>query len=431
MAVKQVAGAAAAAGAKKVGVLLSLKIALPVLALLLPLLGGGMAFFMVIATLTGGASGEYAYCDVEEDLNGTAITVTAEAPDGNAGETVTLNSTQLSNAAEAIAVGRQLGVSTPGLLIALMTGMVESKWWLYANDSVPESLDFDHDQVGSDEDSLNVFQQRPSMGWGSVKELMKVRYAAEAFFGGETGPNEGNPPGLLDIEGWEQLSLGDAAQEIQESKHPDRYAQWQGPAMEILELLDETITCSEEAPPSASPTGDDIAYPLNQPYVMTSGYGARNTGIVGASTWHAAVDLVNPGDACGQPVYAAMGGTVVASNGLWLSIQHPDGYVLSYLHMYPEDRLVKVDDQITAGQEIGAVGSVPPSSGCHLDFRIDVTENTDPRVATLKRAGEIGGPPESINNVNPQEFMTLMGLPLFLGDPIDPSNNKELTEKQR
>jgi hypothetical protein len=52
-------------------------------------------------------------------------------------------------------------------------------------------------------------------------------YAARAFFGGPGGPNAGEPPGLLDIDGWEQMPLTVAAQAVQRSAFPDAYARWE------------------------------------------------------------------------------------------------------------------------------------------------------------------------------------------------------------
>jgi hypothetical protein len=42
-----------------------------------------------------------------------------------------------------------------------------------------------------DRDSLGLFQQRPSAGWGSAAQVQDPVYAAQAFFGGATGPNRG------------------------------------------------------------------------------------------------------------------------------------------------------------------------------------------------------------------------------------------------
>ena len=149
------------------------------------------------------------------------------------GRTVTLNKDQLRNAGVIIGVGKKLpAVGDQGLLIALMTALQESSLKMYANSTIPESLNFPHQAVGSDHDSLGLMQQRA--GWGSVKERMDAAYNAKAFFGGPTGPNDGSPRGLLDIPGWKQMPPGQAAQKVQVSAFPDAYDKWKPVAEEIL-----------------------------------------------------------------------------------------------------------------------------------------------------------------------------------------------------
>lgn len=323
--------------------------------------------------------------------------------------TVSLNSKQLAIATEIITVARQLGVSDKGVKIALMTALQESVLRMYANSSVPESLNYDHDAVGSDHDSLNPFQQRA--GWGSVEERMNLDYSIRAFFGGTDGPNGGSPRGLLDIDGWEGMTPGVAAQTVQVSAYPDAYDKWEAGAAHLISALGGGIV-------SGCGTGTisgEMALPLDQPYQMTSGYGPRDIDVEGASTWHVAIDLQNwPGN-CGAPVYAILPGTVTLSSALWLSIKHADGFVVSYLHMYKSDRLVDVGDQVVAGQQIGKTGNVPPSGGCHLDLRINVADNTNLQVAqlTLSQNETRMAPatrPEHQNFVDPEQFMRLWGV---------------------
>lgn len=323
--------------------------------------------------------------------------------------TVTLNGKQLAIATEIISVARQLGVSDKGVKIALMTALQESVLRMYANSSVPESLNYDHDAVGSDHDSLNPFQQRA--GWGSVEERMSLDYSIRAFFGGADGPNGGSPRGLLDIDGWEAMAPGVAAQTVQVSAYPDAYDKWEAGAEQLISALGGGIVSGC----GVGTISGEMALPLDQPYQMTSGYGPRDIAVEGASTWHVAIDLQNwPGN-CGAPVYAILPGTVTLSSALWLSIKHADGFVVSYLHMYKSDRLVDVGDQVVAGQQIGKVGNVPPSGGCHLDLRINVADNTNPQVAqlTLSQNETRMAPatrPEHQNFVDPEQFMRLWGV---------------------
>ncbi len=61
--------------------------------------------------------------------------------------------------------------------------------------------------------------------------------AATAFFGGAANPNAGRTPGLLDITGWESMTVTQAAQAVQHSAHPDHYAKWEAQARAWLSEL--------------------------------------------------------------------------------------------------------------------------------------------------------------------------------------------------
>lgn len=68
-------------------------------------------------------------------------------------------------------------------------------------------------------DSVGIFQQRPSMGWGTVQELENPVYAAQAFF--ETGPSA-----LVKVGGYTTMSVAAAAQAVQRSADGSAYQQW-------------------------------------------------------------------------------------------------------------------------------------------------------------------------------------------------------------
>lgn len=139
-----------------------------------------------------------------------------------AAPTVVLDAEQQESARLIIRVGRSLGVSDRGIAIALATAMVES--WL-------RNLDW------GDRDSLGLFQQRPSTGWGTEAEVSDPARAAAAFFGGPADPNGTRTRGLLDIDGWEYMEFGAAAQAVQISAYPERYAPWEPQAYAWLAAL--------------------------------------------------------------------------------------------------------------------------------------------------------------------------------------------------
>lgn len=400
-----------------------LAIGLVLLAVFLLVVGGFFALFMGVLASAAGAAGEDApICTTSStgwaSLSSSSAGSSASAPDsmeipyGSNGVTVTLDAGQLAIASRIVEVARQLGVSDKGIKVAFMTALQESRLQMYANSTVPESLEYDHDAVGSDHDSVNPFQQRPSSGWGTVAELMNLDYSIKAFFGGPDGPNGGSPRGLLDIDGWESMEPGVAAQTVQVSAYPTAYNKWEAAADQLVSTLGPGVSgCG-------GGISGEIALPLQSDYNQTSGYGPRNIDVPGASTWHAAIDLQRWPNPCGDPVYAILPGKVVLSSALWLSIEHEDGYVVSYLHMYKSQRLVDVGDTVEAGQQIGVTGNVPPSGGCHLDLRINVANNTNPEVAALvlsqneTRFARPATLPEHQNYVDPEAFFALWGVDL-------------------
>lgn len=136
-------------------------------------------------------------------------------------QTAILNAPQSENASMIIRIGRELGVSDRGIAIALATSMVES--WL-------RNLDW------GDRDSLGLFQQRPSTGWGTAEQISDRDRSIRVFYGGQSDPNGTTTRGLLDIPGWEGMAFQDAAQAVQISAYPERYAQWEAQAYQWIAL---------------------------------------------------------------------------------------------------------------------------------------------------------------------------------------------------
>lgn len=140
---------------------------------------------------------------------------TGTAPAAGSGSVTLLQDDQAANALTIISVGRQLGVPEYGIVIALATAMQESSM---------RNISYGH------LDSVGLFQQRPSSGWGSVAQLTDATYAAKLFYGGPSNPNKGKTRGLLDISGWQSMTVTQAAQKVQISAYPDAYAKWEASA---------------------------------------------------------------------------------------------------------------------------------------------------------------------------------------------------------
>ena len=166
-----------------------------------------------------------------------------------------------------------------------MTALTESTLRVLSNTSAyPESGNLPNDGNGGDHDSVGLFQQRPAAGWGTVANLMDPVWSSRAFYGGPTGPNHGSPRGLLDIDGWASMDPGAAAQAVQVSAYPDRYAVNQPVAEKVLATLSgislsSELACAQpegEVPPNLPPgfAGDFIkeaASQLGKPYVWGGG----------------------------------------------------------------------------------------------------------------------------------------------------------------
>ena len=123
-------------------------------------------------------------------------------------------------------VGKDLGVSDYGIVIALAAAMQESSL---------VNIDY------GDRDSVGLFQQRTSQGWGTIAQIMDPKYSARSFFGGPTGPNAGKIRGLLDIKNWSTMSLAKAAQAVQISAFPDAYQKWELSAWNWFDQIESEI----------------------------------------------------------------------------------------------------------------------------------------------------------------------------------------------
>lgn len=152
------------------------------------------------------------YAGKKLTIPSTAATATASTGGTTPVASTGLHTNQIANARTIIAVGRSLGVSDYGIVIALSAAAQESSL---------ENVTY------GDRDSLGLFQQRPSMGWGSRSQLLNPTYAARLFFGGSHNPNAGKTRGLLDIPGWSRMTVTQAAQAVQVSAYPNAYAKWE------------------------------------------------------------------------------------------------------------------------------------------------------------------------------------------------------------
>lgn len=115
-------------------------------------------------------------------------------------------------ASEICMAAKERNLGRDGARNGIATALVESNLTMYANYAVPESLKFPHEAVGSDHDSVGLFQQRQA-GWGTLAERMNARASAGMFFNKMMTFN------------WRAMDPGAACQKVQVSAFPGKYSQ--------------------------------------------------------------------------------------------------------------------------------------------------------------------------------------------------------------
>ncbi|QSB05504.1 M23 family metallopeptidase [Natronoglycomyces albus] len=303
-----------------------------------------------------------------------------------------INDEQMHNAAIIVAVGQDMDIPPRGWVIAVATAIQESSL-----------INLGHLGELNDHDSLGLFQQRPSQGWGTPEEITDPVKSSELFY-----------EKLLRVEGWEQMSLTRAAQIVQISAFPDAYAKHEPRSVEIVNALTgggaRVSTVANDAGECAGAGEVSAAgwtVPLDAP--VTSGFRTVSR------PSHHGVDM--PAQH-GEPVYAAADGLVITAEcnawapgggayscdvdgspsiqgcGWYVNILHASDILTRYCHFEraPE---VQVGDQVRAGQIIGYVGSSGNSSGPHLHFEVHLNADRSPAGA-----------------IDPEPFMQSVGAPL-------------------
>ena len=98
------------------------------------------------------------------------------------------------------------------------------------------------------------------------------------------------------------------------------------------------------------------------------------------------------GPGCNAPIWSVNNGLVITAGarggfGHLIEVDHGNGVVSRYGHMYSDGVLARVGDQVSSGQQIGRIGSDGVSTGCHLHFEVRINgENVDP-MAFLRQNG--------------------------------------------
>jgi hypothetical protein len=149
------------------------------------------------------------------------------------GTPYSVSTEQAANAATVAATAVRRKLPTRAAVIALATALQESKL---------VNVEY------GDRDSVGLFQQRPSQGWGTAGQILDPRYAAGKFY-----------DHLLTVRDWQHRPLAEAAQAVQRSGNPDAYAQWEDQATVLAKAFSGAVpagvSCAFPAPTvAAKPT---------------------------------------------------------------------------------------------------------------------------------------------------------------------------------
>ena len=317
----------------------------------------------------------------------------------NLPETPGYDEVQRTNAAIIISTAADLDINAHGAAIGVMTAITESGLrnlanagdfayptgssvmsraaWSEAREVAMLSLDYPNDGVASgDWDSIGLFQGRPSAGWGGhgssadqVRRLLDPVYTSTRFF-----------EALVEIESWEDMEPGAAAQAVQRSAFPNAYARnWDDAEMLTSALTGAQIVtdgeCDDESQYPGMVSAEGWTLPVAPGYTLTGRFGDGRSGYT-----HQGDDFAAP---AGTPIFAAADGLVVhTSCSPWqgrspctLMIDHGvddsgQRIMTLYVHMYPEGVLSSVGDEVAAGENIALVGSNGNSTGPHLHFEV-------------------------------------------------------------
>lgn len=136
------------------------------------------------------------------------------------GQTTTLTREQAANASIIVAASVERGLPERAAIVAIATAYQESGL---------RNLDY------GDRDSLGLFQQRPSYGWGTEEEIMDPWYTSHRFY-----------EELVKFDDWETTDVNDIAQKVQRSGHPEAYRKHVDNATAVAQSLlgvPESLSC--------------------------------------------------------------------------------------------------------------------------------------------------------------------------------------------
>lgn len=340
-----------------------------------------LVVMMVLSPFRGG------YCGGLGDIRspGAVTPVTADK----------LADEQAKNAALIIAIGKARGLPGRDIQIALMTSMQESEL---------RNISY------GDRDSLGLYQQRPSQGWGTADQILDPVYAINKFYAT-----------LERIDGRQNLSLMEVALRVQRpslaayTSPTHNFMMWNGIALELLQESETKIpgesaisvstpapvilydaACADkqdfaETAPSASAEG--WTSPMASLGAVTSPFGWRIHPILRTRRMHTGADF---GAKTGEPYRAMNNGVVTTADynaafGNRIIIDYGGGMSSMYAHMNAPAKFSK-GDQVKSGEVVGYAGTSGWSTGTHMHLEWYVNgEPVDPVPKLCERGIAVAG----------------------------------------
>jgi murein DD-endopeptidase MepM/ murein hydrolase activator NlpD len=311
------------------------------------------------------------------DENGKLPTISGYGPE------------QIRNAAIIINVGSDLKLPPRAWVVAVATAMQESRL-----------TNLGHLGKRNDHDSLGLFQQRPTSGWGTPKQVRDPEYASRKFY-----------EKLKTVKNWDKVPLTRAAQKVQRSAYPNAYAKHEPIATQIVNLLADgaanavgdslTMVCAAGGQIAASgwtnplkaAVGSGFRTPQRPTHQGVDLIVGRHTPIAVVSS--GVVSVVKCDDdrrgrhSCDVDGYPGKGGC-----GWMVEVVHANKVMTRYCHLVQRP-FVKIGQEVTAGDILGRVGSSGNSSGPHLHFEVHMDNDRS-----------------SSGAVDPVDYMRRQGAPL-------------------
>ena len=164
-----------------------------------------------------------------------------------------------------------------------------------------------------DRDSVGLFQQRPSQGWGDAAQLTTPKFAAAAFY-----------RELENVASWETIPVNDAAQRVQRSGAPSAYAKWESEARDLAVALSgeipAAVVCHFRSSDASRASGESTDYAA----ALRSELGRGDLGALSpAEAWTAAAWLVTHADQYGIDSVTYAGRRWTPKTGAWRAAE-PD-----------------------------------------------------------------------------------------------------------